>query len=81
MTDVYEFIKALPGCSDYADNFKQQAIDGQALMLLKKDDLLSVMNIELGPTLKIVAQIDLMREESPNSNDRVVSNLCTRTSV
>jgi hypothetical protein len=37
VVDVYEFIKALPGCASYADEFRSQEIDGQALMLLKED--------------------------------------------
>ena len=67
VADVYKFIKALPGCSDYADEFENQEIDGQALMLLKEDHLMSAMAMKLGPALKIVAQIDSMREESPNT--------------
>ncbi len=62
--DVCEFIKALPGCSDYAEDFAHQEIDGQALMLLKEDHLMSAMNMKLGPALKIVAKIDTMREET-----------------
>lgn len=59
-----KFIRALPGCSDYADDFEVQEIDGQALMLLKADHLMSAMSMKLGPALKIVAKIDSMREES-----------------
>ena len=63
MADVVNFIENLQGCEDYADDFKLQEIDGQALMLLKADHLMNAMSIKLGPALKICAQIDLMKGE------------------
>lgn len=68
--EVFEFIKNLPGCSDYAEDFLIQEIDGQALMLLKEDHLMSAMAMKLGPALKIVAKIDDMRidKEPPKQN-------------
>ncbi|XP_037085992.1 polyhomeotic-like protein 2 [Pollicipes pollicipes] len=59
--DVVDFIKNLPGCSDYAEDFALQEIDGQALMLLRADHLMQAMSIRLGPALKICAKIDSMR--------------------
>ncbi|XP_061163013.1 polyhomeotic-like protein 2 isoform X1 [Saccostrea echinata] len=58
VTEVYEFIKSMPGCTPYADEFKSQEIDGQALMLLKEDHLMTTMNMKLGPALKICAKIN-----------------------
>ena len=55
-------MKNLPGCSDYAEDFSLQEIDGQALMLLKADHLMSAMSIKLGPALKICSAVDAMRE-------------------
>lgn len=48
----------------------QQEIDGQALMLLKEDHLMSAMQMRLGPALKLVAKINTLREETqpPSSN-------------
>jgi len=60
---VCDFVKNLPGCSDYAEDFSLQEIDGQALMLLKADHLMSAMSIKLGPALKICSAVDAMREE------------------
>ncbi|XP_063298723.1 polyhomeotic-like protein 3 isoform X2 [Pelobates fuscus] len=60
--DVWAFIHSLPGCHDIADEFRLQEIDGQALLLLKEDHLMSTMNIKLGPALKICAQINLLKE-------------------
>nr|CAI5821366.1 unnamed protein product [Callosobruchus analis] len=60
--EVFNFIKNLgEGCSDYAEDFLIQEIDGQALMLLKEDHLMTAMAMKLGPALKIVAKIDDMR--------------------
>ncbi|XP_076360790.1 uncharacterized protein LOC143252458 isoform X5 [Tachypleus tridentatus] len=63
--EVYEFIRGLPGCSDYADEFRSQEIDGQALLLLKEDHLMSAMCMKLGPALKICARITTLKEETP----------------
>ncbi|KAF6730234.1 Polyhomeotic-like protein 2 [Oryzias melastigma] len=62
MEDVYEFISALPGCLESAEEFRSQEIDGQALLLLKEDHLMGTMNIKLGPALKIFAQISMLRD-------------------
>ncbi|XP_067898844.1 polyhomeotic-like protein 3 isoform X3 [Heterodontus francisci] len=59
---VWEFIHSLPGCKDIADEFRSQEIDGQALLLLKEDHLMSAMNIKLGPALKICARINMLKE-------------------
>ena len=63
VTQVCDFVKTLPGCSDYVEDFQLQEIDGQALMLLKADHLMSAMAIKLGPALKICNAIEAMREE------------------
>ncbi|XP_066477030.1 polyhomeotic-like protein 3 isoform X2 [Tiliqua scincoides] len=60
--DVWAFIRSLPGCQDIADEFRVQEIDGQALLLLKEDHLMSAMNIKLGPALKICARINSLKE-------------------
>ncbi|XP_026096933.1 polyhomeotic-like protein 2 isoform X2 [Carassius auratus] len=60
--DVYEFICSLPDCQEIAEEFRSQEIDGQALMLLKEDHLMSTMNIKLGPALKIFARISMLKD-------------------
>lgn len=59
-----EFIRNLPGCTDYAEDFAIQEIDGQALMLLKADHLMAAMSMKLGPALKICAKIDTFRGDT-----------------
>ena len=61
VSQVCDFIKNLPGCTDYAEDFKLQEIDGQALLLLKENHLVSAMGMKLGPALKIVNKIESMR--------------------
>ncbi|CAD5111877.1 DgyrCDS1140 [Dimorphilus gyrociliatus] len=53
VNDVYAFVKSIIGCQTYADCFRQEQIDGQALLLLKHEHLMSTMNMKLGPALKL----------------------------
>ncbi|CAD7077571.1 unnamed protein product [Hermetia illucens] len=62
VSDVCEFIKNIPGCSDYAEEFAAQEIDGQALLLLNDNHLVTTMGVRLGPALKIVAKVQSMKE-------------------
>ncbi|XP_031816978.1 sterile alpha motif domain-containing protein 7 [Sarcophilus harrisii] len=55
--DVYDFITGLPGCSDYAQIFRDHAIDGETLPLLTEEHLLDTMGLKLGPALKIRSQV------------------------
>ncbi|XP_076146655.1 uncharacterized protein LOC143131128 isoform X4 [Alosa pseudoharengus] len=59
---VWEFISALPGCQEIAESFRAQEIDGQALLLLTEDHLMTAMNVKLGPALKICARINSLKE-------------------
>ncbi|RMC07524.1 hypothetical protein DUI87_16998 [Hirundo rustica rustica] len=60
--EVYEFIASLQGCQEIAEEFRSQEIDGQALLLLKEEHLMSAMNMKLGPALKICAKINVLKE-------------------
>ncbi|KAL8202432.1 UNVERIFIED_CONTAM: Polyhomeotic-like protein 1 [Gekko kuhli] len=60
--EVSEFIASLQGCQEIAEEFRSQEIDGQALLLLKEEHLMSAMNIKLGPALKICAKINVLKE-------------------
>ncbi|KAM4772414.1 sterile alpha motif domain-containing protein 7 [Rhinophrynus dorsalis] len=55
--DVYNFVISLPGCSSYAQVFKDHDIDGMTLPLLTEEHLLDTMGLKLGPALKIRSQI------------------------
>uniref|UniRef100_A0A3B3QWT4 Polyhomeotic homolog 1 n=1 Tax=Paramormyrops kingsleyae TaxID=1676925 RepID=A0A3B3QWT4_9TELE len=60
--EVCQFISSLQGCEDLANQFLSQEIDGQALLLLREEHLMSTMNIKLGPALKICASINNLRD-------------------
>lgn len=74
VSQVCDFIKNLPGCTDYADDFALQEIDGQALLLLKENHLVSAMGMKLGPALKIVNKIESMRVSKENEQHGEGSN-------
>ena len=61
--DVYEFIRSLPGCQEITGEFRGQEINGQALLLLKEDHLMSAINIKLGPALKIYMRSSMLNEQ------------------
>nr|XP_046227195.1 polyhomeotic-like protein 3 isoform X2 [Scatophagus argus] len=61
--EVTAFIHTLPGCGDVAESFRLQEIDGQALLLLTEDHLMTSMNIKLGPALKICAHINSLKNQ------------------
>ncbi|CAJ1072692.1 polyhomeotic-like protein 3 isoform X1 [Xyrichtys novacula] len=59
---VFNFINSLPGGQDVAAEFRSQEIDGQALLLLTEDHLVSTMNLKLGPALKLCAHINSLKD-------------------
>uniref|UniRef100_UPI0037E8F241 polyhomeotic-like protein 3 n=1 Tax=Semicossyphus pulcher TaxID=241346 RepID=UPI0037E8F241 len=59
---VFSFINSLPGGHDAAAEFRSQEIDGQALLLLTEEHLVSTMNLKLGPALKICAHINSLKD-------------------
>lgn len=51
-------------CSvDIGELFKEQEVDGNAFLDLTKDDLLQLLNIKLGPAIKISTLIQKLRNE------------------
>ncbi|KAL5276619.1 PHC2 family protein [Megaselia abdita] len=59
--DVSDYIKNLPGGIDVVDEFLTQEIDGQALLLLNESHLVNLLNVKLGPALKIIQQINALK--------------------
>uniref|UniRef100_A0A4W4G5T9 SAM domain-containing protein n=1 Tax=Electrophorus electricus TaxID=8005 RepID=A0A4W4G5T9_ELEEL len=55
--EVCSFISSLAGCGEYAQVFREQAIDGETLPLLTEEHLLNNMGLKLGPALKIRSQV------------------------
>lgn len=54
---VTNFVKTLPGCEEQAKVFKEEQIDGEAFLLMTQTDIVKIMNIKLGPALKIYNSI------------------------
>lgn len=61
--DVACYIRRIPGYAEYADEFRRQLIDGEALFLLNERHLMDVMGMKLGPALKICDMIKAMGEK------------------
>lgn len=51
--DVAKFVTGLTGRENYGLLFLNEEIDGEAFLLLTRNDISKVLNIKLGPTLKI----------------------------
>lgn len=60
--EVAHYIQRLPGCAKYAEEFRGQLIDGEALFLLNEHHLVNAMSLKLGPAVKICAVIRSLRE-------------------
>ncbi|XP_053739907.1 polyhomeotic-like protein 3 [Synchiropus splendidus] len=61
---VFSYINSLPGGQEVAQEFRSQEIDGQALLLLTEDHLVSSMNLKLGPALKLCAHINSLKDKN-----------------
>ncbi|XP_028394259.1 uncharacterized protein LOC114518466 [Dendronephthya gigantea] len=59
--EVCKFVSSVTGCSEYCDVFREQEIDGQALILLTEEHLSNKMGLKLGPALKLKSKIDELR--------------------
>lgn len=59
VAEVCAFIRNIKefSISTHAEDFENQEIDGQALLLLKEDNLVNVMQMKLGPAVKLVALV------------------------
>uniref|UniRef100_A0A8C5A4L9 SAM domain-containing protein n=1 Tax=Gadus morhua TaxID=8049 RepID=A0A8C5A4L9_GADMO len=55
--DVCGFISSLAGCAEYAQVFREHAIDGETLALLTEEHLLSTLGLKLAPALRIRLQV------------------------
>lgn len=55
--DVFEFLRSVNELSRFANEFKLQEIDGEALLLLELDHLMNSMSFPLGPALKLIDNI------------------------
>ncbi|XP_072259828.1 lethal(3)malignant brain tumor-like protein 1 isoform X2 [Pyxicephalus adspersus] len=66
--EVFTFVQTLTGCEDQARLFRDEMIDGQALLLLTQTDIVKILCIKLGPAVKIYNSI-LMFKNTEDSTD------------
>ena len=59
---VVQYFSSTPDCHDYADLFREQEVDGTALLLLSHESLVKCLNIKLGRALKIMLHVDELRK-------------------
>lgn len=60
-SEVAQFIETLPTGRNYADVFEKNDIDGEALLLLSQNDIIDLLNIKVGPAIKLYNSIVLLR--------------------
>ncbi|CAK1551242.1 unnamed protein product [Leptosia nina] len=53
--DVCDFVNSIDICAEYASNFREQRIDGAGLPLLTEEHLTGMLQMKLGPALKLRA--------------------------
>uniref|UniRef100_A0A0P4WSK0 SAM domain-containing protein n=1 Tax=Scylla olivacea TaxID=85551 RepID=A0A0P4WSK0_SCYOL len=58
---VADLVGRIQGCDAVAAVFTEQQIDGEALLMMTQNDLVSLLNIKLGPAVKIMAIIMCLR--------------------
>uniref|UniRef100_A0A6G1SCM0 Lethal(3)malignant brain tumor-like protein 3 n=1 Tax=Aceria tosichella TaxID=561515 RepID=A0A6G1SCM0_9ACAR len=59
--DVKLFVDSLPGCSGSGHLFEAQQICGKSLLHLDQKDLVDIVNVKLGPAIKIYNVISLIK--------------------
>ncbi|KAL3177761.1 hypothetical protein MRX96_038899 [Rhipicephalus microplus] len=59
--DVAEYVSEIPGCEHITEKFRHHKIDSVALFLIKEHNLMKMMNMKLGPALKMCATINSLR--------------------
>lgn len=53
--EVCDFVNSIDICAEYATNFREQRIDGAGLPLLTEEHLTGMLQMKLGPALKLRA--------------------------
>ncbi|XP_052741412.1 uncharacterized protein LOC112048204 isoform X2 [Bicyclus anynana] len=53
--EVCDFVSSIDICAEYASNFREQRIDGAGLPLLTEEHLTMMLQMKLGPALKLRA--------------------------
>ncbi|CAG2172863.1 unnamed protein product [Oppiella nova] len=68
-TKVSDFIDQIPGCESVGQVFAEQLIDGEAFLLLNQNDIVKILNLKLGPAIKIFNSILVIRDNAINEDN------------
>lgn len=60
--DVMDFVSSLPSFKENSKLFKEHNIDGESFLMLSQRDLVDILNIKLGPAIKLYNIIVLLRQ-------------------
>lgn len=61
--EVADYVSRLPNCSKLGRLFREQEIDGDSFLDLCQNDLVDVLELRMGPAVKIYNQIVALRSE------------------
>lgn len=64
---VSDFVSSLPTCNKYKDVFRYEDIDGEAFLSLTQHDIVSILNVKVGPAVKLYNSILLLRQHVNNN--------------
>ncbi|XP_013145201.1 PREDICTED: uncharacterized protein LOC106108549 isoform X2 [Papilio polytes] len=77
--DVHEFVSSIDICAEYASNFREQRIDGAGLPLLTEEHLTGMLQMKLGPALKLRAVVARRLEACASCQPASASTTATVT--
>jgi len=60
---VVHYFYSTSDCRDFAELFREQEVDGTALLLLSHESLVKCLGIKLGRALKIMVHVEELRKE------------------
>lgn len=63
MAQVVHYFHSTSDCRDFAELFREQEVDGTALLLLSHESLVKCLGIKLGRALKIMVHVEELRKE------------------
>ena len=62
IAQVVRFFESTSDCKDYASIFREQEVDGTALLLLTHESLVKCLGIKLGRALKIMVHVEELQK-------------------
>lgn len=63
---VINFVQSVPSCHEQGEQFRYNKIDGDSLLMLTQEDIINVLNLKIGPAVKLYNSILLLRSAITN---------------